>query len=394
MGYIRRRHHDLDIGGTMRIMRGVRSLFVGAVVAAALPAVSSAQVSLSVSFGPPALPVYEQPPCPQPDYMWAPGYWSYADNVGYYWVPGTWVAAPTPGYLWTPGYWGWNSGVYVWNGGYWGQHVGYYGGLNYGYGYAGAGYQGGYWNNGHVYYNRSVNNISTTTNITNVYNKTVINNTTVTNVSYNGGPGGASARPTAAEQAVAHEQHAPPTSFQTQQEHAAVSNHAQWASQNQGKPAVAATAKPGAFTGSGVVAARSAGAPYHPPVKSPPARGVAAGGTPGAKPAGGPPPAVHSNGAPPPHPNNTNAPPPAKAPPPKAGPPQGNPQVKPQGNPQTKPQTKPQPENQPKGQTQPKPDDHPKPQGNPKPEGQPKESPKPPPEQHDAPPPDDKPKGS
>src|ERR1700723_2574073 len=266
---------------SMRIIRVVRWLAVAAGVAIAAPAVSSAQVSLSITIGPPALPVYEQPPCPEPDYIWTPGYWSYANNVGYYWVPGTWVPAPTPGYLWTPGYWGWNSGVYVWNNGYWGQHVGYYGGLNYGYGYGGAGYQGGYWQNGHVYYNTSVNNVSHTTNITNVYNKTVINNTTVTNVSYNGGPGGAAARPTPEEQTFAHEQHAPPTSSQMQQQRTAVSNHAQWASQNQGKPQVAATAKPGAFTGSGVVAARSAGAPY----RAPAAR-VAT--PPGERPANGP----------------------------------------------------------------------------------------------------------
>ncbi len=179
------------------MMRGVSSLIVGAVVmAAALPAVSYAQVSISVSFGPPALPVYEQPPMPEDGYVWTPGYWSYADDAGYYWVPGTWVPAPQPGYLWTPGYWGWNNGAYMWNNGYWGEHVGYYGGVNYGYGYGGDGYQGGYWNNGHMYYNRSVNNINTTTNVTNVYNKTVIVNNT-TNVSYNGGPGGVDRRPAA-----------------------------------------------------------------------------------------------------------------------------------------------------------------------------------------------------
>ncbi len=32
-----------------------------------------------------------------------------------------------------------------WHGGYWGTHVGFYGGVNYGYGYDGDGYEGGYW---------------------------------------------------------------------------------------------------------------------------------------------------------------------------------------------------------------------------------------------------------
>ena len=63
--------------------------------------------------------------------------------------------------------------------GYWGPQVGFYGGINYGFGYIGVGYFGGYWNDGAFNYNRAVNNISTT-NITNVYNKTVVNNITST----------------------------------------------------------------------------------------------------------------------------------------------------------------------------------------------------------------------
>ena len=47
-----------------------------------------AQVAISVSFGPPALPVYEQPLCPAEGYIWAPGYWAYDPDYGYYWVPG------------------------------------------------------------------------------------------------------------------------------------------------------------------------------------------------------------------------------------------------------------------------------------------------------------------
>src|SRR5208283_1304117 len=96
----------------------------------------------------------------------------------------------------------------------------------------------------------------------NVYNKTVINNTIMNHVSYNGGNGGINARPTAAEETAAHEQHRPPTAQQTQHVQAASSNHALLASVNQGRPAVAATSKPGEFSGNGVVAAKQAGAPY------------------------------------------------------------------------------------------------------------------------------------
>src|SRR6185437_14697617 len=190
---------------------------------------------------------------PAAGYLWTPGYWAYDDQDGYYWVPGTWVLAPEPGLLWTPGYWAWSDNGYVWNAGYWAPEVGFYGGVNYGYGYNGAGYEGGYWRDGTLYYNRSVNRIDNTTNVTNVYNKTVINNTTVTNVSYNGGNGGTTARPTPGEMAVVHARHVPPTGEQTQHEHTAAANRDQWASTNHGKPAVVATAKPGMFAGQGVV---------------------------------------------------------------------------------------------------------------------------------------------
>ncbi|HXO74230.1 MAG TPA: YXWGXW repeat-containing protein, partial [Puia sp.] len=69
----------------------------------------NAQVSvgISVHIAPPAIPVYEQPPCPVDGYIWIPGYWAYNDDSdGYFWVPGYWEAPPQVGFLWTPGYWG------------------------------------------------------------------------------------------------------------------------------------------------------------------------------------------------------------------------------------------------------------------------------------------------
>jgi hypothetical protein len=148
---------------------------------------------------PPAMPEYQQPPAPGDDYLWTPGYWSYA-SAGYYWVPGVWVQAPYQGALWTPGYWGWTGGHYGFFHGYWGPHIGFYGGLNYGFGYVGIGYQGGYWNSGHFYYNRSVNNINVSV-VHNVYERKVIVNNSI-RVSFNGGPGGIQARPRPAELAA------------------------------------------------------------------------------------------------------------------------------------------------------------------------------------------------
>ena len=117
----------------MRKLFSMRALLLALLVFLA-PAASRAQVSLDVSVhvGPPALPVYEQPPCPVEGYLWTPGYWAYGHH-GYYWVPGVWVAPPRVGVLWTPGYWGWNEGVYVFHAGYWGPHIGFYGGVNYGF---------------------------------------------------------------------------------------------------------------------------------------------------------------------------------------------------------------------------------------------------------------------
>src|SRR4029077_4708146 len=226
-----------------------------------LSATSFAQFGISVSFGPPALPVYEQPPCPAEGYLWTPGYWAYAEDGGYYWVPGTWVMAPQPGLLWTPPYWGWQGGRYAFYEGYWGPRVGFYGGISYGYGYFGDGYQGGRWDHDRFYYNRSVNNVNVT-NIHNVYNTTVINNTTINRVSYNGGQGGVNARATAEQESIAHERHVAPVAAQNQHVEAARSNPQMRASANEGKPTLAATAKPGAFNDRGAVPAKEAGAPY------------------------------------------------------------------------------------------------------------------------------------
>jgi len=220
------------------------------------PSQADVYIGIQVRVAPPPLPVYVQPPLPGPDYIWTPGYWAW-DNYAYdyYWVPGTWVLAPRPGYLWTPGYWGWSNGLYVFHPGYWGPHIGYYGGVAYGFGYTGIGFEGGYWNGSHYFYNRSVNNV-TNVNVTNVYNKTVIvNNTTVNHISYNGGPGGVTAQPTAQQQAAERESHLAATPMQAQHLQAAHSNPALFAAANRGAPPVAATLRPAELSGPGVIKA-------------------------------------------------------------------------------------------------------------------------------------------
>ena len=156
----------------MRSLPSVRC-WLFALVVSVMSAASFAQVSIAIRIGPPALPVYEQPLCPAEGYIWTPGYWAYDYDYGdYYWVPGTWVLAPEPGFLWTPGYWGWGDDRFIFHEGYWGPRVGFYGGINYGFGYFGNGYEGGRWDHDRFFYNRSVNNVNVT-NIHNVYNTTV-----------------------------------------------------------------------------------------------------------------------------------------------------------------------------------------------------------------------------
>ena len=230
----------------------------------AIPAASFAGVLVSVTVAPPPLPVYVQPPCPQPGHMWTPGYWAWG-NDGYYWVPGTWVPAPAVGMLWTPGYWGWSGGYYRWNVGYWGPHIGFYGGVNYGFGYGGVGFIGGEWRGRGFFYNRAVMNVGGA-HITNVYvNKTVIvNNRTANRVSYNGGAGGTRSIPTSTERRATQEHHVQATTEQTRHETAAGRNPQLLAKNNGGKPAIGSTARPADFSGRSAAPAKTAGGKVEP----------------------------------------------------------------------------------------------------------------------------------
>ncbi len=202
---------------------------------------SNSEAPVEATDPPPPLPEYTQPECPGENYIWTPGTWSY-QSTGYYWVPGVWVSAPFVGALWTPPYWGYEGSQYRWHGGFWGRHVGFYGGIDYGFGYVGRGYEGGYWNHDVFAYNRAVTNVNVNV-IHNVYNHTVVNNT-VNRISYNGGRGGINVRPVAAEIAAVHERPMAPVPVQRQHVQQAAANREQFASVNHGRPAVAAVAAP------------------------------------------------------------------------------------------------------------------------------------------------------
>ncbi len=170
--------------------------------------------------------------------------------------------------MWTPAWWGWENGAYIFHDGFWGPEVGWYGGIDYGFGYFGHGFYGGRWDRDRFYYNTAVVRVNETV-IHNVYvDRTVIRNVNIVNnnhVSYNGGQGGINARPTPEEERASQGRHFPPAQAQLERRQMARSNPEMRASANQGRPAIAATARPTEFKGSGVVPARAAGAPYHPP---------------------------------------------------------------------------------------------------------------------------------
>jgi hypothetical protein len=229
----------------MQLFRSMRWLVL-ALLVSFVPLSSHAGVFISVGFAPPALPIYEQPPCPQPGLMWTPGYWAYGPD-GYFWVPGAWVPAPYEGALWTPGYWGWSGGLFVFHEGYWGPHVGYYGGVNYGFGYGGIGFAGGEWRGGVFAYNTAVVRVDERYVHTTFVDRARVDRGFVArdnHVAFSGGPGGINHPPSANERVAERESHVAPTRFQAQHMQSAQSDRTSYAKANAGRPRNLAVAKP------------------------------------------------------------------------------------------------------------------------------------------------------
>jgi hypothetical protein len=195
---------------------------------------------------PPPLPNYDQPPVPGPNYIWTPGYWAWSDG-GYYWVPGAWTLAPYVGSVWTPGYWDYSGNRYGWHSGYWSPYIGYYGGVNYGCGYIGRGYYGGFWRQGGFYYNRLCNNVGTLPPTT-VYERTVsvVNNSPT---SYTGGPKGLKSAPSSSELAALQQPRLAPLPVQQSLVKSAMADPANSMRVNQGKPTAVVVSQPLAPSG-------------------------------------------------------------------------------------------------------------------------------------------------
>ena len=76
----------------------------------------------STTVAPPASLVENQPPQPETDDTWVPGYWWWSGPLArYVWVSGAW-RHPPPDQVWYPGAWNNSGGRYVWAPGYWGPH--------------------------------------------------------------------------------------------------------------------------------------------------------------------------------------------------------------------------------------------------------------------------------
>jgi hypothetical protein len=84
----------------------------------------------------------------------------------------------------------------------------------------------------------------------------VVNEFPSNRVSFNGGAGGVMARPTGGEMLAAREHHMGATSMQLQHQQMASRDNSLHAAVNGGRPGIAATSRPGEFTGRGVVASR------------------------------------------------------------------------------------------------------------------------------------------
>jgi hypothetical protein len=236
----------------MRLLRTSRWILL-ALLFSVIPASSHAGVLISVGFAPPVLPVYVQPPCPEPGWMWTPGYWAYGDD-GYYWVPGSWVPAPYEGALWTPPYWGWSGGLYVFHSGYWGRHVGYYGGINYGFGYMGVGFVGGRWHGRDFMYNTAVMRVDNV-HVRNVYvDRTIVEHNTIVNerhVSFNGGRDGIRYEARPEERMAMRDQHMAATHVQMEHVQAARANRNFYARNNGGHPQNVVAQRPMGFENHG-----------------------------------------------------------------------------------------------------------------------------------------------
>jgi hypothetical protein len=85
------------------------------------PTTSTPPASTTVVVTPPPAPAPQVeviPASPGPDYIWAPGYWSWS-GVVWVWTGGCWRYPVWPGHAWVGGYWSGHGHSHVWVRGHW-----------------------------------------------------------------------------------------------------------------------------------------------------------------------------------------------------------------------------------------------------------------------------------
>jgi len=155
--------------------------------------------------------------------------------------------APYIDALWTPPYWEFYGGRYHRHRGYWGRHIGFYGGINYGYGYTGLGFHGGYWSQGAFVYNQATANVDPGV-VRYVYRHSVVNSTPTNAVSYYGGSGGITRAPTQAELVVRSETRVALLPAQIEHARMAAADRSLLAAENRGRPPMPVLVRPLATT--------------------------------------------------------------------------------------------------------------------------------------------------
>ena len=80
------------------------------------PALAQVNINIDLGIAPPA-PRYEAVPAPRAGYVWAPGYWNWADQR-HVWAPGRWMEA-RPGSYWVADRWASRDGRHHFEPGRW-----------------------------------------------------------------------------------------------------------------------------------------------------------------------------------------------------------------------------------------------------------------------------------
>ena len=128
----------------------------------------------------------------------------------------------------------------------------FYGGINYGFGYSGDGYQRGRWQKTAFLYNQAANNLGAV-KVAHTYDQAIPVDNSAVQASFNGGSRGTKTQPTSEQEELAHGEHVAPTAKQQAHFEMAAKDRSLYSKLNGGEPGIAGTSHAGVLSGSGVV---------------------------------------------------------------------------------------------------------------------------------------------